>query len=337
MARGRDVPARPVERRAAKTPRRQERGWIGDAEYAYGAERRLPDRLVFRLRKQPLLAASRLRGSPSRSLQPWGEGSRGGSSGGPAAPAGRVGQLAAEHLDEGRARPLFGAHGDGVRRRHLRVDQREPPAADALGQVHERDLRRVRLPREHRLPEEEAPERHAVEASGELAVLPRLDRVRVAHRVQDEIRLRHLLGDPRAVLPGARRLLAGADHALEGRVVADVVGAVGHDAPERAPHVDAIDPQDAARIRRVPEDRQRLVVPGEDPRSVGEQEPLGREIAADREQPVLGLVERREHERAPERADRHQARPRSRSTRIAALWPAQPMTLPAGCVPALTL
>ena len=47
---------------------------------------------------------------------------------------------------------------------------------------HERDLGRIVLVREHRLAEEHAAERHAVESAHEPPVAPALHRVRVAQR-----------------------------------------------------------------------------------------------------------------------------------------------------------
>ena len=62
----------------------------------------------------------------------------------------------------------------------LAVDHAEVPRAQHADQVHQRDLGGVRLAREHRFAEEHAPERHAVEAAHEVAVPPRLDRMREA-------------------------------------------------------------------------------------------------------------------------------------------------------------
>src|SRR5579859_852948 len=102
---------------------------------------------------------------------------------GPTPAARRVAELPAEHRNERPARPLLGPHRYRMGSRHLRVDDGKAPARDALGQPDEGHLRRVRLPGEHRLSEEHAAERDAVEPPGELAFEPGLDGVRVAHSV----------------------------------------------------------------------------------------------------------------------------------------------------------
>jgi hypothetical protein len=57
----------------------------------------------------------------------------------------------------------------------------------------------------------------------------------------------------------------------------------------------------------VPQDRQVLAVPREDAAAVREQEPLGPEVAANREQPILGEVDRRKREALVEPEHRHGA------------------------------
>jgi hypothetical protein len=58
----------------------------------------------------------------------------------------------------------------------------------------------------------------------------------------------------------------------------------------------------------VPQDGEPLVVPGEDPGSVGEQQSLRREVATDGDEAVDRAVRRRKHEGARERVDGHGAR-----------------------------
>ena len=68
----------------------------------------------------------------------------------------------------------------GARVDPLRVEQHEAARAQPIDQRDQRHLRRVGDAVEHRLAEERAAERDAVEAADQRAVLPRLDRVREA-------------------------------------------------------------------------------------------------------------------------------------------------------------
>ena len=58
---------------------------------------------------------------------------------------------------------------------NLTVDEVHAPAIQLPHQPRERDLRGIRLPREHRLPEEHAPDGDAVQTTDEPALAPRLD------------------------------------------------------------------------------------------------------------------------------------------------------------------
>ena len=109
--------------------------------------------------------------------------------------------------------------------------------------------------------------------------------MREAQLVESTVGRDHVFVDPGAVLPGARRVAAGRDHALEGRVHRDRVGRLTLATSERPRHAQRSGSQDHARIGREPQDRV-LVVPGEDALRVGGQQTLGREISAVGEQSV---------------------------------------------------
>ena len=191
---------------------------------------------------------------------------------------------------------------------HLAIDEAHVPAREPLHRADERDLRRVGPVREHRLAEEGAAERDAVEPARERFALPRLERVREPEPMQPLVRVDHLRHDPGAVLirPLARR--ATPDHLIERAVRGDPVAAAADRAPERGGDVQPFRLEDEARIGGPPEDRRVVAIPGEDPRGVGGEEPLGREIPADREQPVgLGLLRIRERHLSRQPVDRHAA------------------------------
>ena len=56
----------------------------------------------------------------------------------------------------------------------------------------------------------------------------------------------------------------------------------------------------------MPQDRQVLGVPGEDALRVAEQQALGAQVAAEREEAILGEMHRRKHQAIVEPEDRHE-------------------------------
>ena len=151
----------------------------------------------------------------------------------------------------------------------------------------ERHLRRVGGAGEHRLAEERAAQRHAVEPSDELVAAPRLDRVREPQAVEDLVGGDHLRGDPGAFLPRPVHRGAGFDDVPERGVEGDLVRPAAHRLGQAVRNVQVLGAQDHPGIGRVPEDREAVLVPGEDPLRVRGEQPLRPEVAADGEQPVL--------------------------------------------------
>ena len=98
------------------------------------------------------------------------------------------------------------------------------------------------------------------------------------------------------------------DHSREGRVEAQLEGALAQAAPQAACHVKARGLDHHARIGGEPEDR-RLLVPRKDAERVGEQEPLARQVAADGEQAGgLRMRRRREGQIGAQAVDGHGGR-----------------------------
>ena len=117
-----------------------------------------------------------------------------------------------------------------------------------IHQRHERDLRRVALDVKHRLAGEESVDPDAVQASRKTAAaIERLDAVGPAKLVQPRIGLDDLVGDPAAL---TRRVGAALHHARKAGIHANLVALRA--LPHRARHAQAIEWQDAARIRRPP-------------------------------------------------------------------------------------
>src|ERR1700722_5143635 len=138
----------------------------------------------------------------------------------------------AQRVEKAGTRPLLRPHRGGVGRGHLSVHETKAPRADLLHETYHCDLRRIGAQREHRFPEEDAPEGHAVEPSHELPALPSFDRVCVAQAVESDVSALHFGRDPRAVLARTWGGLARADDALEGRVERQLVGLAAQDATQ---------------------------------------------------------------------------------------------------------
>jgi hypothetical protein len=81
-------------------------------------------------------------------------------------------------------------------RDELRVEQGEAAIFQPGDKVDEGDLARIARSREHALAEKRATKMHAVKPSGELPVLPDLDRVAMAQREQLAIKAPDAPVDP---------------------------------------------------------------------------------------------------------------------------------------------
>src|SRR5690606_25804039 len=194
-----------------------------------------------------------------------------------------------QQLQETLPRYVDGAEARQMRGGDLAVDQADIPGAQIRDRGDERGFRRIRDPSEHRFAEEDPADRDAVQSARELAVAPRLERMRPAERMQQAIGVAHLVGDPRAG-PVAPRCGARADDPVE--------RGIGGDPKDLAPDHAAQAPRDAqvlgeehrTRVRAPPQDRLTALVPGKDPAAIRREQALRPQIAACREQPVR-LVE----------------------------------------------
>ncbi len=181
----------------------------------------------------------------------------------------------------------------------LHVEQGGAAGAQHVDEVHQGHLRRVGAPMEHRLPGEQATDRHAVQPAGELAVgRPRLDAVRPPEHEQAPV-----CGADRAVDPamGARRVRAGVDDAVEGRVDPHLVP--GARAAQRPAHLQAVERQHPARVGRPPRHGARPTQGHrEQAAAVGGEQGAWLEVGADPDDPRL--VRRRGMRQLPPRGRR---------------------------------
>lgn len=155
----------------------------------------------------------------------------------------------------------------------LAVQQRETAGFQPRDQPGQRDLRRIRLTREHALAKEGAAQRDAVEATDQPIAVPAFDAVGMAHGEQASARLEDRHVDPR-ILPVARDLPAQA-HNLRERLIRGHAKAVAADRLAQAMgHVQRIERQYPASTRLHPEDVGvvRRVRHGKNPDAIGTQQ-----------------------------------------------------------------
>jgi hypothetical protein len=158
-------------------------------------------------------------------------------------------------------------------------------AADAVDPAkrHQRrqgDLGRIPRQRKHRLAIDGLSYRHAVKPSGQFAIDPGFDAVRVTRFVQGTVGLLHLRQYPRATLGRALARAAGAvpDDACERRIDADLAFGRPHKAAQclaqRGVQAKVIDLQHHTRIRAPPQNWLALAEPRKDASGIGRQQTL---------------------------------------------------------------
>ena len=136
-----------------------------------------------------------------------------------------------------------------MRREPLCIEQHKLSCAQALDQRDERNLRRIGHPMKHRFTKKRAPDGDAVKSSGQLALTPRFDRMRVTKLVQPHVTL-----DNFAIDPGVFALGAGADHFRKTIVDFDLKNSFSQDPAQRVRHVKFFQWQNRARVGREPFD-----------------------------------------------------------------------------------
>ena len=136
-----------------------------------------------------------------------------------------------------------------VRREPLGVEKDEFTGAEVFDEPEEGDLRGVADVVKHRFAEEGAADRDAVETAGELALLPRLNRVSMAKLMEARVAFEDLFIDPGLGAFGA--LLHDFD---EGSVDPDFENFSSSDPLESLGHVEFFEREDRARIGREPAD-----------------------------------------------------------------------------------
>jgi hypothetical protein len=84
-----------------------------------------------------------------------------------------------------------------MRRHELRIEQDKLPLLEVMNKGHERGLRRILHSTKHRFSKKSSAERDAVQSAGNLAVVPRFNRIREASPVKFTITLDNCFGYPR--------------------------------------------------------------------------------------------------------------------------------------------
>lgn len=156
----------------------------------------------------------------------------------------------------------------------LAVDEGTPLRLQGRNQLRKGALAGVRFCREHGLPEEAGPYRHAIKSANQPVVKPRLDRVGVSRVMEGDVCLLDLGGDPGA---GLVRTLdasalsndickAGVNRVGEGFLFQNALQAFGDLQFRRV--------EDEARVRRPPDERQSRDRPGENTVPIGLQQTI---------------------------------------------------------------
>jgi len=161
----------------------------------------------------------------------------------------------------------------------LAVDQSEFPFLQLRRQRDEACLGGVRGRGKHRFAEEGAAEGDAVEAAGKNIPLPDLYGVGVSEVMEGAVGLPHFRRDPGAVLSGAWPP-AGGNHRPEGPVERDPDEPFFHELPHAPGYAEFVREENETGVRRPPEDRFAVGIPGEDPLPIGGKQTFGRKIAA---------------------------------------------------------
>src|SRR3546814_9045274 len=136
----------------------------------------------------------------------------------------------------------------------------EPERRHEMDEGH---LARIGDSAEHALPEEDAAQRHAVQAAGELARKPALDAVRMAHAVQRRVELDDLVVDP-GPRPVLGRLGAALDDGFEVAIVGDLEHAPAEHLAQAPRDMEAVKHDDAAHAGIDPKELR--IAPGPPPR-----------------------------------------------------------------------
>jgi hypothetical protein len=155
----------------------------------------------------------------------------------------------------------------------LRVEQLEAAPPEPRDKMDERNLARVRRRGEHALAEKSRAEGNAVDAADKPALLPCLDAMGVALRVQRGIERDDFVVDP-GIGP---RVGAAAHHAFKRAVESDGVRPAADGPAQLFRHMQPGDGQDAALLGVVPVDLGAIAPRrhGENPRAVGLQHDIG--------------------------------------------------------------
>ena len=197
---------------------------------------------------------------------------------------------------------------------------------EKLHEGQERNLRGIRLVREHRLSEEAATQAHPIEAANQLALVPAFDRMGVALLVQLRVSSLDLGTNPGPLLPLPLRDGAAPNHPREARIDPDFEPPLPPGGAEAARDLESLGFEDEPRVGRPPPDRLARLEPGEDPLPVGSKKTFRGQVAADREQArSVGVLDGREHRPAAQMVDGHGAlRPDSIRTTFMARYAFEP-------------
>jgi hypothetical protein len=174
-------------------------------------------------------------------------------------------------------------------RQHLNVKQDKFPFAQPRDELVQRDFGSVVRAVEHGFACKQTTDRHTVNATHQFIATPTFDAVGVTLLVQPHVRRNESGRDPSRAAPFGR-LRATLHYLPKGAVDGDEVRIPAQKFLEAAGNVELVQFKNPARIGRPPRDG--LVRPRKNAAAIREQQAFGREIAADRNQPLRRSVAR---------------------------------------------
>lgn len=163
----------------------------------------------------------------------------------------------------------------------LAVNEAKAPSVKLSEQSDQRHFARVIDLCEHRLGKERPAHRDAIQSSNEMTIVPCLDRVGIAEIVESCVSVQHLSRDPGASLRILRTWSCTLFHDLSKASIERNGEHIRAEASfKTARHVKLLREQDGSGIRRPPENRLIVVVPGENAMPIGFEKALRSEISS---------------------------------------------------------
>lgn len=169
----------------------------------------------------------------------------------------------------------------------LGVDEVKLVSQGEGDEIGEGEFRRVRAMVKHGFAEESGPDREPVESPDQFAIAIGFEGMGDAEALEFHVGADHVVGDPGAVLTGARLRGAGANDSVEIRIDAELEAIGTQDAFQAFRAFEILGVENHSRVRREPKNGLPFGIPGEYSVFVGGDQSLGIQVASDRQQTIF--------------------------------------------------